>query len=49
MNSAYSYGKVLKDESGFSYNMIMGERKYLIQRNWDPELQRCVSEAYFDQ
>ena len=41
----WTYGTTTKDESGFNYNMDVGERKYLIQRNWDPELQACATEA----
>lgn len=40
-----TYGVTKKDPSGFYYNVETGGRKYLIPRNWDPELQACAAEA----
>jgi hypothetical protein len=34
-----------KHESGYTYNLVLGERNYLIQRNWDPILQKCSMSA----
>ena len=28
-------------ESGYKYNLALGDRNFLIQRNWDPILQKC--------
>jgi hypothetical protein len=39
----WHYGKTIRDQQGGAeYNVILGDRKYLIQQNWDPELQTCV-------
>ena len=44
---AYQYGKAMKDSTGFVYNYESPStgKKYLIQMNWDPELQKCAQSA----
>ena len=39
---AWQYGKVHKDEHNAKYNVDFGDRKFLIQLNWDPVLQKCA-------
>lgn len=54
---AWTYGVSQTHETGYKYNLVLGERNYYIQRNWyvnfrapfmicrDPELQACANEA----
>ena len=44
MQTQWGYGKTIRDKSGFTYNLDMGGKKYLIQQNWDVVSQSCKSE-----
>lgn len=39
---SWKFGNVITDPvEGFSYNLELGGRKYMIQENWIPTLQTC--------
>ncbi|EGF78468.1 hypothetical protein BATDEDRAFT_90662 [Batrachochytrium dendrobatidis JAM81] len=40
---AFVFGETSTNANGASYNMGWGQRKFLVQQNWDPEVQACVS------
>ena len=42
---AWTFGKTERDDKGAKFNVIVGDRRYLIQQNWDPERQRCALKA----
>lgn len=46
---AYKFGQTSQEGDGVTrslYNYVSSAgRRFLIQQNWDPELQKCVSNA----
>ncbi|RUS30169.1 phosphate-induced protein 1 [Jimgerdemannia flammicorona] len=41
----FEYGKTFKGVNGSLYNIELGDRKYLIQQNWNPVTQSCAMTA----
>jgi hypothetical protein len=42
----WNFGKVCKSPNDFEYNIVIGERKYLIQTNYDPRVKGCTNPGF---